>query len=173
MDALFGPHWQPEVPDTSEPLHGWLTSQGSLTAKVKAACREDFSVRVLCHEIVAASGPAADALQLAPAASVLYREVLLLDGDSPCVFAASILPLSALTGRFAPLRELGARPLGHWIFSEPQLQRTQMRFAQLPRQHSLFTRVPDTATLLPLLAGRKTHFSGAEKDFLVSEFFLF
>ncbi|MDO6462501.1 chorismate lyase [Granulosicoccaceae sp. 1_MG-2023] len=172
MDLLFGPLWQSEPPQVTETMRAWLTSSGSLTARVKQHCRGRFSVSVIRHERETATEAAAAALALEPGAEVLSREVLLCDDGQARVYAASLLPVCALTGRFAPLRELGAQPLGHWIFAEPQLIRSQMRFCLLPAD-----RLPalpgQDAVAPPRIAGRKTHFSGAAKDFLVSEFFLF
>ena len=170
MDVLFGTHWTTNAPPESDPHHRLLISQGSLTELIKARCRSDFSVRVLRHEIRPATELTGHEMQLPTSAPVLYREVLLCDGSEARVFAASILPLSALTGRFAPLQELGARPLGHWIFSEPQLTRRQMHYTQLASDHALFADIRLPTTLL--LRGRKTLFAGASKDFLVAEFFL-
>ena len=169
MDVLFRLNWSANPPPKSNPHYHLLTSQGSLTELIRSECRHEFSVRVLKHAFLPASDLAAHALGLSAGAPVLYREVLLCDGDQARVFASSILPLSALTGRFAPLRELGARPLGHWIFAEPQLTRRQMHFAECPPDDNLFG---DHCRLSLPASGRRTFFAGAERDFLVNEFFL-
>lgn len=170
---LFSDAWQatPATPTTLEWQNNWLTDTGSLTQRLQTHCQKHVKVQVLQHQFVAPNTTTMQALKLDNEERVLHREVLLKDNDTPLVFACSLLPESALIGRFTALRELGAQPLGHWIFTEPVLRRTDMQFALL------------TATALPAEAvihseseapvwGRKTLFSGAQKPFLVSEFFL-
>ncbi|MCB1757127.1 MAG: chorismate lyase [Gammaproteobacteria bacterium] len=175
MRSLFGENWH-EIED-AEALEkhwasAWILEQGSLTECVRACCRDEFQVKVLCHRFIEAPVFASQALAIDAGTSVLHREVLLCDGESPLVFACSLLPESALVGRYEELRQLGTRPLGHWIFSKPALHREEMLYATLPSDKVLFARLREVETLPDTLIGRKTLFTGASKPFLVSEFFL-
>ncbi len=142
-----------------------------MTERVKSLCTHDFRVEVLRHELVE-NQQLQPELQLVQNELVLQREVLLCDGDTPLIFAYSLLPEAALHGRYAELRELGSRPLGHWLFTEPVLKRHTVEIAALATQEKLFDQVREITTLPTLLWGRKALFSGAAKPLLVSEFFL-
>ena len=145
----------------------------SLTERLRAVCVHELQVKVLTHQFVTASATACATLALPEASLVLQREVLLCDGDTPLVFACSLLPEAALVGRYSELRELGARPLGHWIFAEPILKRSTMHYCTITGHHP-FLATLHNPILLPTdtLWGRKTLFTGTNKPLLVSEFFL-
>lgn len=170
MNDLFTAAWRTHLPTTATWQQPWLLAPGSLTQSLQQVCCDEFQVQVLRHEFISAPKLACEDLLLLPNEHVLWREVLLCDGDQPLVFACSLLPELALRGRFQALRDLGSRPLGHWIFSEPVLKRQTMQFAELPSSANLFKDLAAVST--QTLSGRKTLFVGADKPFLVSEFFL-
>lgn len=170
MQDLFTATWQDLPPQTATWQMPWLLAAGSLTERLQQVCQHAFKVQVLKHEFIAAPAWVCEDLAIQPAEQVLQREVLLCDADEPLVFAYSLLPATALQGRYQELRTLGSRPLGHWIFSEPVLKRQTMLFAELPSQARLFSNL-NISTETSLL-GRKTLFVGADKPLLVSEFFL-
>lgn len=170
MQDLFAPYWQTTLPATASWQTPWLLTAGSLTQGLQQVCRAEFKVQVLKHEFVPAPEFICEDLSVLPNESVLQRAVLLCDGDEPLVFAYSLLPETALTGRYQELRALGSRPLGHWIFSEPVLKRQSMLFAELSVSTDLFKNLAAPTAIS--LFGRKTLFIGADKPFLVSEFFL-
>lgn len=177
MDSLIGVDWHAFNTDTQpQPapprLQAWLCVAGSLTAQLQAICQYEFKLQVLKHEFVPCSALMSQALGLLPHASVLQREVLLCDGDTPLVFASSILPEAALVDHYAELRELGARPLGHWIFAEPVLKRALMYYAELPSELAFFANIPQAVKNTSTLWGRQTLFTGALYPLIVSEFFL-
>lgn len=175
MQSLFRNSWQDSLSkdaDCSETFRRWIADKASLTANVKQLCEGQFSVRVLKHDLTTTPAFAAEELGVPVGSELLHREVLLCDDDTPLVFACSLLPGAALTGRFAEIRTLGARPLGHWIFSEPVLHRQSMQFAWIPADARLFDRLPDIGAQTATLPGRKTVFTGAAFPFIVSEFFL-
>ena len=119
VQSLFRNIWRNSLSsDTncSDTLRNWIADKASLTANVKQLCKGQFSVRVLKHDLTTTPEFAAEELGVPAGSELLHREVLLCDDDTPLVFACSLLPGAALTGRFAEIRTLGARPLGHWIF---------------------------------------------------------
>ena len=102
-------------------------------------------------------------------ALALIREVILFGRDEPWVFARSILPLASLTGSLRHLRKQNNRPLGAFLFSQPQLQRSAIAVARISRDHAY---VPlDLAANQPLW-GRRSVFYLQRKPLLVSEVFL-
>lgn len=175
MDSLFSNHWQELTAKNQKDfgwLNQWINDKGSLTEKLQTICTGELRVKVLYHSFVACNESAAFSLRINTGDRVLHREVLLCDDETPLVFASSLLPESALIGRFEELRELGSRPLGHWIFSEPILIRSTMHTVELASSSRLFTRFTAKPQPSQILFGRKTLFTGPAKPFLVSEFFL-
>lgn len=170
MNDLFTAAWQTQLPTSASWQTPWLLAAGSLTQGLQQVCRAELKVQVLKHEFMPAPEFICTDLNMQPNESVLQRAVLLCDGDEPLVFAYSLLPEAALTGRYQELKELGSRPLGHWIFSEPVLKRQNMLFVELPMNTNFFQNL--AAQTAHSLLGRKTLFIGADKPFLVSEFFL-
>ncbi len=175
MKSLFTEDWRSDLPhdsDRSLNFFNWISDRSSLTEKIKLKCRGQFSVNVLCHELIPAPDYTYDALEIKPGAELLHREVTLCDNEVPLVFACSLLPGDALVGRFREIRKLGARPLGHWIFSEPVLHRQSMEFSTIQSDAELFNRLQIHNPMTGKIPGRKTVFTGADYPFIVSEFFL-
>lgn len=176
MDSLIGAPWRPLhnqlptlAPDWMQP---WLLVQGSLTEQLQAICHSTFNVKVLKHEFVPCTPDMSHALGIFAYDAVLQREVLLCDGDTPLVFASSVLPEASLVNQYAELRELGSRPLGHWLFAEPVLKRALMYYAELPSTLSLFAHAPEALKSTSTFWGRQTLFTGTLHPLVVSEFFL-
>ena len=171
-EGLFSTDWSSSAESASTLMQEWLVSQGSLTEKLKATCQNSFKVELLHQTLCFATEAAANALAIDEGSALLHREVLLKDGNKPLVFACSLLPEVALVGRFEELRQLDERPLGHWVFAEPALQRSRMEFAEIAADDPLFVRIPAQQQDDELIWGRVTYFSGAVAPLLVSEFFL-
>ena len=175
MRSLFGTHWEElERLEFSQETwwHNWIFDKGSLTKSIQQCCKGLFSVEVLTHHFESVADFASAELDISCGETVLHREVLLCDEQEPLVFACSLLPERALCGRYDELRELGTRPLGHWIFTEPVLTRHKMTYTRLMAEDTLFNRIHNDYAFSGALFGRKTLFTGALKPFLVSEFFL-
>lgn len=154
-------------------LQGHLQEQGSLTLRLKARCRREFKVQLLHQTMAFASEQAAEQLGIGQGDALLHREVLLCDGETPLVFACSLLPEAALTGVYEELRQLDERPLGHWIFAEPALARAKTSFLKIPQSDNLFVRFMQGYDRPgDCLWGRGTVFTGAAAPLYVSEFFL-
>ena len=169
LTTLFDARWQASPADVGPAwAQSWLTDQCSLTSRIQAICRRGFRVQVRHHGLRAVPDYAAPSLELKPTEPVLERQVWLCDGNTPLVFACSLLPECALMDDYAELKTLGSRPLGHWLFSEPVLQRAPMQYAAYSEQE-IPAVSPDVGGPV---AARKTLFLGAKKPFLVSEFFL-
>lgn len=114
-------HWQP-----------WLRDQGSLTRRLTRAARGDFNVRVLSQCWAMPTADEARALGMPPRQRALIREVELRGtGDTPWIYARSVLPAATLTGRERRLRLLGSRSLGSLMFSDPSLTRSPLSAACL------------------------------------------
>jgi chorismate--pyruvate lyase len=99
----------------------------------------------------------------------LIREVILRGKDQPWVFARSVLPLTSLTGSLRRLRKQGNRPLGAFLFSQPNLKRSVIDLSFISRHHSY---VPGELLKEASVWGRRSIFVLENKPLLVSEVFL-
>jgi chorismate--pyruvate lyase len=117
--------------------HHWLIEPASLTARLQAKAKK-FSVRALS---VINSKPLQDELSplaLIPNQLILSRDVLLLDGNIPLVFAHSVLPHKSLRGIWRGLSRLGNQSLGAALFSDPRVTRTSLQFKKVSKHHPLY-----------------------------------
>jgi chorismate lyase len=154
----------------SSNLRQWILDKGSLTAKLLRLSEGEFHVQVLRQINTRVGRSEALALGIKPSQLTLVREVVLMGHNRAWVFARSILPLSSLTGRLRHLRKQGNRPLGAFLFNQPQLKRSPIAVAHISRHHHY---VP--AELLDEqknVWGRRSIFDIDGKKLLVSEVFL-
>lgn len=150
-------------------LQDWLSDSGSLTARLIAQSEGQFKVQVLRQIIAVPLLNERQVLDMKRPALALIREVILYGKDQPWVFARSILPLSSLTGSLRHLRKQGSRPLGAFLFSQPQLTRSAIAVARISRDHAY---VPAELAGNQPLWGRRSVFYLHRKPLLVSEVFL-
>lgn len=150
-------------------LQDWLGDSGSLTARLIAQSGGQFKVRVVRQIIAVPLLNERQVLGMKRPALALIREVMLCGKDQPWVFARSILPLSSLTGSLRHLRKQGSRPLGAFLFSQPQLTRSAIAVARISRDHAY---VPAELVGNQPLWGRRSVFYLHRKPLLVSEVFL-
>lgn len=168
------PSWQPlsSISRRQRPslaMQDWLTDTGSLTARLIIQSSSQFKVQLVRQMIGVPRLNECRALGMKRPALALIREVILCGNDKPWVFARSILPLSSLTGRLRHLRKQGTRPLGAFLFSQPQLTRSAIAVARISRDHVY---VPGNLIGDQLLWGRRSVFCLQRKPLLVSEVFL-
>ncbi|SDK40453.1 chorismate--pyruvate lyase family protein [Microbulbifer yueqingensis] len=110
----------------------WLVHPGSLTAALKHLSRNRFHVQVLHQRWHQPTLEERRELGLRDRQLALVREVLLYGGETPWVYARSVLPEYCLRGPSRYLRNLDNRPLGELLFSEPGIRRGPIL---LNRQH--------------------------------------
>ena len=151
----------------------WLSDEGSLTQRLKQFCPEQFSVDVLAEEWGKPDHSEAALLGIPMTQKVLLRQVHLKCGDTLCVYARSVIPLSTLRGKHHRLQYLKNKPLGEYLFANPTLKRSKIEWSKLTpgsRLHQVATaggQAGDEA-----IWGRRSLFHIDAKSLLVSEFFL-
>ncbi len=112
-------------------------------------------------------------LGLFPGRLAVIREVLLLNADSPLVFAHSVIPFDSLIGPWAGLAGLGNRPLGAALFTNPRIQRQALEYQHLDRRHSLYRDAARNLVAPPrTLWARRSLFALDAHPILVTEVFL-
>ena len=141
-----------------ERLSSWLTYKGVLTIRMKESSPEPFRLQLL--EPLNGSGQMLD--------TETIRRVILWSGETPCIYAESYLPSSALLS-LPGLRQLGGAPLGEMLNSHPEISRGQLEFALL-RSPQLPAPVQSEVTQ-PLWA-RRAKYSIEDSELIVAELFL-
>ena len=147
----------------------WLFDDSSLTAKLKSLSKH-FAVELLGQRQAPISDD--EIAWLSNAETVTVREVILRCDHQPWVFARSVFPQQALQAAQLKLAELGNRPLGEHLFSQPDLQRSSIEvsaFSATSRVGQLHQQLGYPAQTL---WGRRSCFSAAGQRILVAEVFI-
>lgn len=166
--------WQAHIPHEAgvEPYYDWLVHVGSLTARLRQRCSA-FRVQVLRQGLALPYADEARLLRLRAGELAWARDVLLLCGGSPVVYAHSVLPQASVRGGWHLFAGLGTRPLGAILFSDPLVRRMPFAFRRLDGRHPLYHRAAEAAGPdLPALWARRSVFERRAKPILLTEIFL-
>ena len=158
------------VPET---VASWIYDPGSLTRRLQHTCNGHFRVEVIAQYRGRPLLNEATRLRVHADQAALIREVYLFCGNSPWVYARTIIPHTTLTGRQRYLAHLGNRPLGAALFADATMRRDEVEVACMQPMHRLF----DTATAgleeaPEMIWGRRSVFYVGGKPLLVNEVFL-
>jgi chorismate--pyruvate lyase len=154
-------------------LKPWLLDSGSLTQALINSHSEPFQVEVHYQGKQTASGTEQHILHLPPRQQVLVHEVQLYSGTQATVYARTLIPMSSLVGRARQLSQLGNKPLGAVLFTDPNTRRLAIEITQLTAQHSLYPRASQATPIPPsIIWGRRTLYQYAGQHLLVNEFFM-
>ena len=171
--------WRAAPPSHGNPqfasLHPWLTSRGSLTARLIAhiARVDQFNLLRLqqCAQL-----PNVDErreLGLRAHELAIVREVLLRDGAKPLVFAHSVVARDDVHGAWRGLSRLGARPLAEMLFHDHAVVRLPMEYKKLDSRHPLYRRAQQVALFSARAVwARRSVFLKRGRPLLVTEVFL-
>jgi chorismate--pyruvate lyase len=152
-------------------LRRWLTDPGSLTARLQRHAGP-IKVKVLFQGLRRVNRDE-EFLFAAPDKRVMVREVLLLRGATPLVFAHTVFAATALRGAWRGIAGLGARPLGAALFADPRIARFPLRQKKLSRTHPLHrAAAAQLKKMPPPLWARRSIFMSGKSPILVSEVFL-
>lgn len=161
-----------EKPFSSHLYHAWLIERGSLTARLQKRYR-DFSVESLMANYAKPIQEEAALLRIPMDSTALIREVLLIGGGMPVVFAHSVLPRNSLRGEWRGLGKLGNSALGATLFANPKVKRTPLHYKQLSPNHALYQKAAKyLANKPPYLWARRSIFSLNRANIMVTEVFL-
>ncbi len=158
------------VPDA---VADWLFDPGSLTRRLVALCRDGFRVAVIRQGWGRPLLNEATRLGLPVSQVALIREVQLYCGDTPWVYARTVIPHTTLRGAQRHLAHLGTRPLGAVLFADPGLRREEVEVACMTPRHRLFhTAVQGLGETPDAIWGRRSVFYTGGRPLLVNEVFL-
>ena len=133
--------WHPHVNAVNAPaaMRGWLTTGGSLTARL-IAHSSAFRVQRLHQRTALCLPDEARTIGMARPGRVWEREVLLRCDGRPVVFAHTVVPMSATAADWPLFNALGERSLGSTLFYDPQVRRGELEFARIRAGHPLMRR---------------------------------
>ncbi|WP_230404736.1 MULTISPECIES: chorismate lyase [Undibacterium] len=155
-------------------MSDWLTDRNSLTARLIARS-QSFRVQRLRQGRALCLPDEADAIALPRVQQVIEREVVLRCDETPVVYAHTVLPLTATASHWPLFASLGNRSLGTTLFSDPLVQRGQLQYARLWREHRLMKRIAAEYALpaeCQFLWARRSVFRRKGSPLLVTEVFL-
>ena len=115
----------------------------------------------------------AQVLGMRPREMAIVRQVRLLCGGTPWVYARTVIPVSSLRGELQRLAGLGTRPLGGVLFADPGMRRGIVELAELLPGHAVYAAATGHMRQRPAaIWGRRSVFRMSGKPLLVSEIFL-
>ena len=151
----------------------WLLDSGSLTHRLRRRCPGDFRVEVVRQGRAVPAYNERERLGLRRAVRVLVREVFLYCGDTPWVFARTVIPPRTLRGRARYLARLGSRPLGAALFADPTMERGELEVCCVRRGEVLHAAASARLRRAPdCIWGRRSVFYIGGRPLLVAELFL-
>lgn len=125
--------------NASAPMRDWLTTEGSLTARLMAHSRQ-FRVQRLHQNGAICLPDEARAIGMTRPGRVWEREVLLRCDGEPVVFAHTVVPASSTASDWPLFSALGEKSLGTTLFYDPLVARGQLEFARIRDGHPLMQR---------------------------------
>ncbi|OED40273.1 hypothetical protein ACH42_17345 [Endozoicomonas sp. (ex Bugula neritina AB1)] len=167
-----GMPWKPQVRypgEMPDEIREMILDHGSLTKQLKSIHNDEFFVEVIQHGWATPTASEQRFLQCEEVDASI-REVLLYGSGAPVVFARSVLPRSSLYGENSVLLELGEKPLGEYLFSQPSLTRGAIEIAEIPARQ--FNPYLDVMYDNESAWGRRSLFYLNEKPISVCEVFL-
>lgn len=134
--------WQPHARAVGAcaSMRDWLTTEGSLTARLMAHS-ERFRVRRLHQHAATCLADEARAIGLPRPGRVWEREVLLECDGIPRVFGHTVVPAVCTASDWPLFSALGERSLGTTLFYDPLVRRGQLEYARIRAGHPLMGRV--------------------------------
>ena len=177
MDAVRRePDWRParrHLRSAAPPdVWHWLLDTGSLTQRLRQRCHGRFRVALRRQGWGRPAPDERRALGMGHGERAVIREVHLLCGDTPWVYARTVSPVSTLRGAQRRLTRLGSKSLGAVLFADPSMRRGEVEVARLRRGEPLHGRALGVVATAGTLWGRRSVFRLQARPLLVSEFFL-
>lgn len=138
-------------------VHHALCDNSSLTEKLVARAGSSFRVQRLeeCWQAVSDKSLRQQFGPIDEQHRFWSRKVLLHGNGEPWVLAHTLMPEHSACSDLASILELGDKPLGRFLFSQPQLLRANLQLVQTADQ----------------IMGRRSVFYLFSKPIMVAEFF--
>ncbi len=159
--------------DAPPGVRRWLLAPGSLTRLLLQASGGDFRVHLLSQRWEVPLADEARLLGIRARRCAMVRQVQLLCGGVPWVYARTVIPRTTLIGPQRRFARLGSRPLGAVLFSDPSMRRSESQVARLePRTRLHRIATAELGEEGSTIWGRRSIFLLSQRPLLVSELFL-
>ena len=176
-DQRTEPLWRPArrlsragVPEKFLP---WLLDPASLTERIIHHCPRAFRVQLLSQERKRPLRDEAMVLGMRLGSRAVVRQVRLVCGDTPWVYARTIIPPRTLARKFHRFTRLGTRSLGALLFADPSMERGEVEVTCLTPSERLYHLIVGDLRKKPeMIWGRRSLFRLDGEPLLVCEFFL-
>ena len=159
-DSKWYSEKHPTISALSEDWRYWLHSRTSLTAQLIEFSANQFKVKVLSERWGKPLLQEARLLNIPLHLAVRIREVELYCHGEAMVFARTVMPLQVFLEQRFVLANIGTKPLGHLLFKNGRMRSSERNISVYQSEINRFT------------YGRSTPYHYAEKEILVSEFFI-
>lgn len=156
--------------ELKQDVRSWLFDSGSLTARLIEYCDAPFTVKLLSVKRATPSPDEIKALKLNPRSYGLIREVLLMCGERPVVYARTIIPLSSMRSSLRGVVLLGNKSLGAVLFADKKMRRYPMEITRITAKHKCYGWTGYKGE--EHIWGRRSVFVLKDQPLLVSEFYL-
>ncbi len=172
MNSAHPLAWYPALTSVSYRQRNWLQDRGSLTRRIQDRCAR-FCVKPVFQSLSRVYGDELDVMGLRHSELAMVREVYLYCGDTPVVFAHSVVAHKNLRGAWRGLSGLGNKSLGTVLFTNPKIKRTTLEFKKVSSGHFLYNRACARLQTRPSnLWARRSLFALHGQSILVTEVFL-
>ena len=151
----------------------WLESRDSLTQQLQQYCHEQVSVVVVSEKNGMPDAHERRLLNLPFRSGVFVRQIRLMCGSEPVVYARTVVPRLSLTGKERRLRYVGTRSLGALLFAHRRMRPGPRELTYVEagsRLHS--AAIAGISQEAPIIWGRRSIIYLDDKPLLVSEYFL-
>lgn len=164
--------WHSALTSVSYHQRNWLQDRGSLTRRIQDRCAH-FCVKRVFQSLSKVYGDELDVMGLRASELAMVREVYLYCGNTPVVFAHSVVAHKNLRGAWRGLSGLGNKSLGTVLFTNPRIERTPLEFKKVSQGHFLYDRACAKLSTKPAhLWARRSLFTLHGQSILVTEVFL-
>ena len=154
----------------------WLQNPGSLTQRFRELSQDQLKHDLFFEGWKNLSESELEPLKISSNTAlntVWCREIVFFGQNQPWEWARTIIPQSSLVGEGAALMNLGNKPIGDVLFTDPHLQRSEFEIAQLNYEHPY---TQEVNTLLNIDANniwaRRSIIYFHQKPLLIYELFL-
>lgn len=164
--------WRAAPPPHPDPLRAWLTDRGSLTERITMHYSQ-FNLRRLAQNFQRPTRDERREIGMREHELAVVREVILRDGETPLIFAHSVVARRDLRGAWRGLSRLGQRPLAEMLFHDPTVTRLPMEYKKIDARHPLYRRAKQVIAFdANTLWARRSVFWKRGRPLLVTEIFL-
>ena len=172
MNQAYPLAWHSALALVSYRQRVWLQDRGSLTRRIQDRCSR-FNVKRVFQSRGKVYGDESSVMGLRANELAMVREVYLYCGETPVVFAHSVIAHKDLRGAWRSLSGLGNKSLGTVLFTNPKIKRTPLEFKKIGGGHFLYDRACARLPEKPAnLWARRSLFTLHGQSILVTEVFL-